>query len=151
MLLGLDRPNNGPPSFRLKRQCLQFKISPLPSLSFSGCHFSLPNPMPFLKLEGSVSISSSILIRNCVAGLPLWRRCRWYPAMDGEAKLPVRAAAAAAAAFAVRPTVETTSSSTSSTLSSSSSPPGLIRHVQAAFKRHRALGTLSGFSFPCCL
>ncbi|XP_031390513.1 serine/threonine-protein kinase MPS1 isoform X1 [Punica granatum] len=57
--------------------------------------------------------------------------------MDGEAKLPVRAAA-----VAVRPIGETTSSSTSSTLSSSSSPPGLIRHVQAAFKRHRPLGTM---------
>ncbi|KAK4747461.1 hypothetical protein SAY87_014047 [Trapa incisa] len=57
--------------------------------------------------------------------------------MDGEANLPARAAD-----FAVRPTGETTPSSTSSTLSSSSSPPGLIRHVQAAFKRHRSLGTM---------
>ncbi|KAK6114808.1 hypothetical protein DH2020_007077 [Rehmannia glutinosa] len=31
---------------------------------------------------------------------------------------------------------------TSTTSSSSSSPPDLVRHVQAAFKRHRPLGTM---------
>ncbi|KAL2467512.1 putative protein kinase 1 [Forsythia ovata] len=38
-------------------------------------------------------------------------------------------------------TFNTTSTCTSTTSSSSSSPPDLVRHVQAAFKRHRPLGT----------
>ncbi|KAM7253087.1 hypothetical protein ACFE04_025705 [Oxalis oulophora] len=41
---------------------------------------------------------------------------------------------------------ESTSSSLSSFSSSSSSPPGFLRHVQAAFKRHRPLGTVQSSS-----
>ncbi|CAI9778113.1 unnamed protein product [Fraxinus pennsylvanica] len=43
-------------------------------------------------------------------------------------------------------TFNTTSTCTSTTSSSSSSPPDLVRHVQAAFKRHRPLGTLQSNS-----
>ncbi|XP_072971318.1 serine/threonine-protein kinase MPS1 isoform X1 [Typha angustifolia] len=41
----------------------------------------------------------------------------------------------------------TTSSSSSSFSSSSLSPPGLLRHVHAAFKRHRSIGTMQSY-FP---
>ncbi|OMO49836.1 hypothetical protein COLO4_38348 [Corchorus olitorius] len=54
--------------------------------------------------------------------------------MDGEANLPVPPSG-----NLVRPILN---QDTSSSTSSSSSPPGLIRDVQAAFKRHRALGTM---------
>ncbi|XP_022894785.1 probable serine/threonine-protein kinase mps1 isoform X2 [Olea europaea var. sylvestris] len=43
-------------------------------------------------------------------------------------------------------TFNTTSTCTSTTSSSSSSPPDFVRHVQAAFKRHRSLGTLQSNS-----
>ncbi|XP_030526894.1 serine/threonine-protein kinase MPS1 isoform X3 [Rhodamnia argentea] len=52
--------------------------------------------------------------------------------MDGEANLPVRPS---------NPIRSTGATSSSSSLSSSS-PPGLLRHVQAAFKRHRPLGVM---------
>ncbi|MFQ6639791.1 hypothetical protein Gotur_016407 [Gossypium turneri] len=54
--------------------------------------------------------------------------------MDGEAKLPLPPPA-----NLVRPIPN---QDTSSSTSSSSSPPGFIRDVQAAFKRHRSLGTI---------
>ncbi|XP_022880184.1 protein kinase 3-like isoform X2 [Olea europaea var. sylvestris] len=43
-------------------------------------------------------------------------------------------------------TFNTTSTCTSATSCSSSSPPDLVRHVQAAFKRHRPLGMLQSNS-----
>ncbi|KAL3736660.1 hypothetical protein ACJRO7_025578 [Eucalyptus globulus] len=55
--------------------------------------------------------------------------------MDGEANLPVRPS------NPIRSTGPTSSSSSSACLSGSS-PPGLLRHVQAAFKRHRPLGAM---------
>ncbi|MBA0720899.1 hypothetical protein Golax_008497 [Gossypium laxum] len=54
--------------------------------------------------------------------------------MDREAKLPLPPPA-----NLVRPIPN---QDTSSSTSSSSSPPGFIRDVQAAFKRHRSLGTI---------
>ncbi|KAL4335393.1 hypothetical protein GQ457_07G023210 [Hibiscus cannabinus] len=54
--------------------------------------------------------------------------------MDREAKLPLPPSA-----NLVRPIPN---QDTSSSTSSSSSPPGFIRDVQAAFKRHRSLGTI---------
>ncbi|XP_048226874.1 serine/threonine-protein kinase MPS1 isoform X2 [Ricinus communis] len=55
--------------------------------------------------------------------------------MDREANLPKNNIA--------RPILNSDStSSSSSSFSSSSSPPEFLRHVQAAFKRHRALGTM---------
>ncbi|CAL1362229.1 unnamed protein product [Linum trigynum] len=61
--------------------------------------------------------------------------------MDREAELPVPTAHVATRNFIRRPITnpETTSSSSSS---SSSAEPSLFRHVQAAFKRHRSLGTV---------
>ncbi|XP_030445364.1 serine/threonine-protein kinase MPS1 isoform X2 [Syzygium oleosum] len=55
--------------------------------------------------------------------------------MDGEANLPVRPS------DPIRSTGPTSSSSSSACLPGSS-PPGLLRHVQAAFKRHRPLGVM---------
>ncbi|GFS41776.1 putative protein kinase 1 [Actinidia rufa] len=74
---------------------------------------------------------------------------------DGEANLPAPLASASGPTknSLVRPinpdfnlsrsfTSTSTSSSSSSSSFSSSSPPGLLRHVQAAFKRHRSLGMM---------
>ncbi|XP_065880369.1 serine/threonine-protein kinase MPS1 isoform X2 [Euphorbia lathyris] len=58
--------------------------------------------------------------------------------MDREAKLPVPGAAPPRSLIRPILNAETTSSSSSSY--SSSSPPDFLRHVQAAFKRHRPLG-----------
>ncbi|KAF9682589.1 hypothetical protein SADUNF_Sadunf05G0124700 [Salix dunnii] len=63
--------------------------------------------------------------------------------MDREANLPVPSAPQQR--NLVRPVInaaETTSSSSSSFSSSSSSPPDFLRHVQAAFKRHRPFGIM---------
>ncbi|KAH9756864.1 serine/threonine-protein kinase MPS1 [Citrus sinensis] len=64
--------------------------------------------------------------------------------MDREASLPVPPPLSSR----FRPTVtsDTTSSSSSSSFTSSSSPPDLFRHVQAAFKRHRPLGSMQSNS-----
>lgn len=58
--------------------------------------------------------------------------------MDGKANLPV---SPPTAKNLIRPINPDTTSSSSSSLSSSS-PPDFLRHVQAAFKRHRPLGTV---------
>ncbi|KAK6939827.1 Protein kinase domain [Dillenia turbinata] len=60
--------------------------------------------------------------------------------MDGEADLPAKNLISS-----INPDVfpnPSITSSSSSSLSSSSSPPGFLRHVQAAFRRHRPLGTM---------
>ncbi|KAI9107066.1 hypothetical protein K1719_022594 [Acacia pycnantha] len=58
--------------------------------------------------------------------------------MDGKANLPVSPPTSKSL---IRPINPDTTSSSSSSLSSSS-PPDFLRHVQAAFKRHRPLGTV---------
>ncbi|CAI0395536.1 unnamed protein product [Linum tenue] len=60
--------------------------------------------------------------------------------MDREAELPVPPAHVATRNFIRRPI--TNPETTSSSSSSSSAEPSLFRHVQAAFKRHRSLGTM---------
>ncbi|CAK7347034.1 unnamed protein product [Dovyalis caffra] len=62
--------------------------------------------------------------------------------MDREANLPVPSAPPPR--NLVRPVTNAadTTSSSSSSFSSSSSPPDFLRHVQAAFKRHRPLGIM---------
>ncbi|XP_044510704.1 serine/threonine-protein kinase MPS1-like isoform X2 [Mangifera indica] len=66
--------------------------------------------------------------------------------MDREANLPVPPRLAPK--NLLRPIVinSDTTSSSSSSFSSPSSPPDLLRHVQAAFKRHRPLGTMQSNS-----
>ncbi|KAF3445706.1 hypothetical protein FNV43_RR10882 [Rhamnella rubrinervis] len=59
--------------------------------------------------------------------------------MDREANLP---APPATARSVIRPINPDSTSSSSSSSFSSSSPPDFLRHVQAAFKRHRPIGTL---------
>ncbi|KAF2291440.1 hypothetical protein GH714_024152 [Hevea brasiliensis] len=59
--------------------------------------------------------------------------------MDGEAKLPV--SAAPPPRNFVRPMINADTTSSSSSSFSSSSPPDFLKHVQAAFKRHRPLCT----------
>ncbi|OAY58229.1 serine/threonine-protein kinase MPS1 isoform X2 [Manihot esculenta] len=60
--------------------------------------------------------------------------------MDGEANLPV--SAAPPPRNLVRPIINADTTSSSSSSFSSSSPPDFLKHVQAAFKRHRPLGTM---------
>ena len=60
------------------------------------------------------------------------QKCRSVPTMDREANLPAQFE------FDKKLTRQTNPETTSS--SSSSSSPGFLRHVQAAFKRHRPLG-----------
>ncbi|CBI19069.3 unnamed protein product, partial [Vitis vinifera] len=73
--------------------------------------------------------------------------------MDGEANLPAPSASANNLSRPILPDSyqnrSITSSSSSSSSSSSfysSSPPDFLRHVQAAFKRHRPLGTMQSNS-----
>ncbi|KAJ9146343.1 hypothetical protein P3X46_028622 [Hevea brasiliensis] len=64
--------------------------------------------------------------------------------MDGEAKLPV--SAAPPPRNFVRPMINADTTSSSSSSFSSSSPPDFLKHVQAAFKRHRPLCTRPTYS-----
>ncbi|KAK6938454.1 Protein kinase domain [Dillenia turbinata] len=61
--------------------------------------------------------------------------------MEGEADLPAKNLVSSINPDAF-PNPSITSSSSTSLSSSSSPPPGFLRHVQAAFKRHRPLGTM---------
>ncbi|KAE8648398.1 serine/threonine-protein kinase MPS1 isoform X2 [Cucumis sativus] len=63
------------------------------------------------------------------------QKCRSVPTMDREANLPAQFE------FDKKLTRQTNPETTSS--SSSSSSPGFLRHVQAAFKRHRPLGLMT--------
>uniref|UniRef100_A0A9I9CFZ6 Protein kinase domain-containing protein n=1 Tax=Cucumis melo TaxID=3656 RepID=A0A9I9CFZ6_CUCME len=64
----------------------------------------------------------------------LWiqMKCRSVPTMDREANLPAQ--------FALDKKLTRQSNPETTSSSSSSSSPGFLRHVQAAFKRHRPLG-----------
>ncbi|KAF9687244.1 hypothetical protein SADUNF_Sadunf02G0073400 [Salix dunnii] len=63
--------------------------------------------------------------------------------MDREANLPLPSLRPPKnLVFPATNAADTTSSSSSSSFSSSSSPPDFLRHVQAAFKRHRPLGIM---------
>ena len=73
--------------------------------------------------------------------------------MDGEANLPAPSATDKSLSRPIVPDSHqsrsiTSSSSSSSSSFYSSSPPDFLRHVQAAFKRHRPLGiSLTTFRF----
>ncbi|XP_038714869.1 serine/threonine-protein kinase MPS1-like isoform X2 [Tripterygium wilfordii] len=67
--------------------------------------------------------------------------------MDREANLPVPSVQPTASKNIVPQIANSDrTSSASSSLSSSSPPPDFLRHVQAAFKRHRPLGTMQSSS-----
>lgn len=111
--------------------------------------FQISLPLPRRRAPISSWILMSLQAIESESSLPLvrsnatpWQRCGLPSDMDGEAKLPVRAVAPRNLIRPVGPSnPDTTSSSSSSTLSSSNSPPGLFRDLQAAFKRHRPIGT----------
>ncbi|KAF5739679.1 hypothetical protein HS088_TW12G00888 [Tripterygium wilfordii] len=67
--------------------------------------------------------------------------------MDREANLPVPSVQPTASKNLIPQIANPdTTTSSSSSFSSSSPPPDFLRHVQAAFKRHRPLGTMQSSS-----